>query len=433
MIASLTYIVIPDSADFKEYLGLLNAVFVRSPGTHPTNLLGQHTVRLSPAHTAQLNPDGLSFCVPPGGKSAFVPVFLTDVNVMGVRYSFTPTSGDRGYGHAEILDLTMKDFKIIERFRDKEERLVTNAIDFQPNFRMKGSNVYLQISRAGSIHLDRVLYSPNIDARIVGSPEITVVSCPRVEFVDMGPNEDIRCSTRESDAQLAVDISGIPPLKLRWSKTINGRREYFSIEGIDNDRGLDFDRNLNHRHYPTHGYERVMSEGVSYPRDLRIPLEASLVVAGDHLYILEEIADAVGNVVHLGSDILLTDKSTASKSNIIRSFIVLRRPTVSFKSCSPETPAYMLLGSEMPLVISANSSDVYDSNWDITLKYQPPVDVRNGMGRGAWLSPWEKTFSIRAHRKEIKLPITAPGDYTIVHVKGKVRSSYFQLLSPVQL
>jgi len=385
------------------------------------HLLGQHIVRISPTITAQLSPDGSSYCLAPTGDPVFIPVLLNDANVARLSYSFTPLAAeDRGYSHTENVHLTARNLKANEQIRLKEARRLFGAGNHgalgPPTFGKERSIVYIQLSKAGTVRLERVLYSQNIEARMIHPFQVTVVPCPRAEFVDLGPTSDgVRCSGVDSDIQLLVDVYGIPPLNLRWSKIINGRREHLHIDGIE--RGGAFER-YDRTHATDNG--RAYQRHSLVPQDMRAPLEISLHTVGDHLYVLDEIVDAVGNVVHMDMSLVSTDRVSVSKSKTIRSFVVLRRPTATFKDCTPDTPTYLKLGSESSLIVSGNTSDAFNTEWEVTLKYQPPIDVyRNGRG-AAWLTPWERTFMNQGNRRDIYVPVVGPGDYTIVMIKGKV-------------
>jgi nucleoporin POM152 len=98
--------------------------------------------------------------------------------------------------------------------------------------------------------------------------------------------------------------------------------------------------------------------------------------------------------------------------------MVLRRPTVSFKHCGVGTPT-SLIGSDVPLTISANEADSFDAPWEISLKYQPPTNVDGNKG-GKRFKAWTKTLKTQGSSQELSIRANTPGDYTIVGVHGKV-------------
>ena len=391
-----------------------------------SHLLGKHDIRISPVITAQLNPDSATYCLAPTRSPVFIPVLLNDANIVRLSYSFTPLiAGDKGYTHPENVHLTARNLKTVERMRLKEARRLSDPVNAgvleSLSSNGKRSLVYIQLSTPGTLRLEHVLYSQNTEARIVYPFEVTVVPCPRAEFVDYGSaRDDVRCSGGDADVQLLVDVYGIPPLNLRWSKIVNGRRDHMLVDGIE--RGGVFERSAKYDRAPAIGDDRAAGylRHSLVPQDMRTALEVSLTTVGTHHYVLDEIADAVGNVVHMDMSLISTDKDSVSKSKTMRSFIIMRRPTAAFKDCSTDAPAYMTVGAESSLVIAGNTSDGFNSGWEVTLKYQPLTDVYRNGRRAAWLTPWERTFSNEGSRKTIHVPAAAPGDYTIVMVKGKV-------------
>lgn len=86
---------------------------------------------------------------------------------------------------------------------------------------------------------------------------------------------------------------------------------------------------------------------------------------------------------------------------------------MSFRSCGPGRPASLLIGKETPLLVTANDADVDDGPWDITIKYQPPSDDKRKF------KPWQQDFKTQLGKRELTLLARAPGEYSIVGVKGR--------------
>ena len=376
---------------------------------------------MSPISTAQLNHNGQSFCLAPPDNFVLIPVLLNNTNLSGLRYSLTPLGYD-GKESVEYVDMTAKEFKAIEQSRleqlrqsrpppsitgpseeydeydddsDDPERQPTHS-----SLQKSQSLIYIRLTKPGTLRLVRVFDVTNIDARLHHPSAITIVPCPRVEFVeDPNPKHSVLCAGQDSELGLMIDIHGVPPLSLRWLKTINGRREQFLVEGIEG------------RHEHDHGLDPALTPRTTLPQNLRIPLTIPLDVPGTYVYALEEVMDTVGNVVRIGPD--------ATGARTTRSLMVLRRPTVSFKHCGPGTPTSLLIGSDVSLTISANEADSFDAPWEVSLKYQPPTDVGGNMGNKRFKA-WTKTLKTQGSGQELSIRANTPGDYTIVGVHGKV-------------
>ncbi|KAF5384775.1 hypothetical protein D9615_001264 [Tricholomella constricta] len=401
----------PETFSLMDYVAPLTFGLLSSSGPKAAHLVGQHTVRMSPISTAKINPQGLSFCLAPPDNFILIPVLLNNTHVAELRYSITPLGHDTdNHEKAEVVILTAKDLKAIEQERldafqisrpavathdsgdydeyDDDDDTVREPQNAHSTLQTTQSLVHIRLSKPGTVRLDSVIDQSRVQARISYSSAITVVPCPSVEFVDSEPAKDnVRCGGPDSELQLIIRVHGVPPLSLRWLKTINGRREHFLVEGIENnddqDRGTASTR-----------------RGVA--QDLNIPLTVSLDTPGTYLYALEEVMDSVGNVVRVGSDGSAGVSGSITQTSTTRSLIVLRRPAVSFKHCGPGSPTSLLIGSEAPLTIAVNEdADQFDSPWEISLRYQPSPDSDGGSKANKRYKPWKKTLKTQGKKREL--------------------------------
>ncbi|KAF8807863.1 hypothetical protein BYT27DRAFT_7139354 [Phlegmacium glaucopus] len=402
-----------------------------------THLLGQHTVRMSPISTAHLNPQGLNFCLSPTNSLVLLPVLLNNTNLAGLKYTFTPLShiDERSRGKVETHELSAKDLKQVEQTYHERLQLVTtgqpartkdeydeyddddddgsNPQRAQSTLQQTQTLVHILLARPGIVRLERVYDSSNADARLVIS-EAVVVPCPRVEFADddtSAAQKSIRCAGQDVDLQLKINVYGVPPLSLRWLKIINGNQEQFLVEGIEadhKDKHLQVDDGSS-----TETPFSLATNQRHIVQDVNIPLTISLDKSGTYLYALEEITDGVGNVVRVGSDLTSPETDSITQTKTTRSFMVLKKPVVSFAHCSSEMPTSLLIGSEATLNIKSIESDNFDAPWDISLYYQPPVDAKSSKQ----MKPWKKT--LKAQGKSLTFRTTTPGDYKILDVTGK--------------
>ena len=407
-----------------------------SLSTKDDHLLGQHTVRMSPMSTAQLNPQGLSYCLSPTSNFVLIPILLNNTNLSGLRYSFTPHVEDPlDHSRKEIVDLTAKDLKAIEQLRlellrvsqhtplihdadeyDEYDDDVTEKQNPHSSLQDTQSLVHIKLSKPGILRLESVSDSSDTSTRIAFPSVLTVALCPSVEFVDEGlDKENTRCAGEDSDLKLMISVRGVPPLSLRWLKTVNGKREHFLVEGIQNESDQDLGVAQNDRPIATIG---------NVPQGVKIPLSVSLDASGTYLYALEEVTDGIGNVVRVGSDTVSLDSGSLSQTKTTRSLMVLRRAAFSFKNCRPGSATSLLIGSEVPLTISATEFDGFDPTWEITLGYQPPPNLDPSRSKNRY-KPWKKTFKTEAGRKELTVLAKAPGDYTILGVRGKVCEVFY--------
>ncbi|KIM79771.1 hypothetical protein PILCRDRAFT_9965, partial [Piloderma croceum F 1598] len=401
------------------------------------HLLGQHTIHMSPISTAHLNPYAHTFCLSPetNGGVVLVPILLNNTEVGNVRYTLTPL-GDGDGGKVEYVELGARELKAIEVARveslsiarpgsvgstnnlpqnnDDDEydeydddpsspsspsdtKPTTDSAD-QHHLQKTQSITHIRLKKTGTIRLERVLdVSSNTAARLAHPLEVTVVPCPKAEFL-ADRVESVRCAgagagtdSKEgtgTDLKFMIDIKGVPPLSLRWFKEVNGRREHFLVEGIES----------GHRHPQPADDTQAAPElplvvntrkKSKVPRELKVPLEVSLDAVGRHTYVLEEIIDGFGNAVYLDHHhppsssssshklpFLFHDPNTTTNhpnTKTTRTLSVLRRPSISFKHCGPGSPTPLLIGSEAPLTIAVNEAagDEMDAPWDVEVVYRP--------------------------------------------------------------
>lgn len=429
-------------------------VFTGSRVTGDSHLSGEHVVRMSPISTAKLNPYGETFCLASPSHSILVPLLLNNTSPAAVRYSLVPLGYVEGSGaKVDKVDLSAKDLKAIETARleslqaarastlkqdhddydeyDDDEEDEDESDPHAMKLQKTQSMTYIRISKPGTLRLDRVVDSSSVDARLVYPREVTIVPCPRAEFV---PDNvaDMRCATpgitsgAGEELNLEIDVYGVPPLSLRWYKEIDGRRESFMVEGIESS---------------AHGHRRTVDETKALERvstqrpaaDLRIPLTVSLDSLGTHSYVLESVTDALGNVVHAGSTHPSdpTASGALQKSGVVpshnassartrRSVSVLRRPSVLFEGCGPGTPVSLLIGSEASLVVSAKNADTLDGPWDVNVHYEPLVDEDDNSKKSSRKhKPWTKAVQLPQSRRDVTFGANEPGEYTLVGVKGR--------------
>lgn len=273
------------------------------------------------------------------------------------------------------------------------------------------SLAHILLRQPGIVRLERVVDVSGSDARLVAS-EAVVVPCPTVEFAEdeESAQETVRCAGSGPSPQLNINIRGVPPLSLRWLRTINGHREQLVVEGIEGD------------HKDAAHPQTVSPTSVSQvpsPQNVTIPLTVSLEEPGTYLYALDEITDGAGNSIRVSSDTISQENHSISKTKSTRSFMVLQRPAIAFSHCSVDSPLSLLKAEETTIGIKAVRTDALDAPWDILLVHRPQ-DEQNKNSKG-----WQKTLKMQANQKEVGLRANSQGEYKIIGIKGKVGFSKY--------
>jgi len=403
---------------FSIFYSVPLSSFFTPPDSH---LLGEYTIHvssdphpdepLSPLSTAQLNPHAHTFCLSPQTNNfVFIPILLNNTDVAKVRYTVTPlgySAGWWGTSKIEHVELSSKDLEAIEIARVKGLRVAQSTTNMSldvvdkekdnsktSNSTHTHSMAHILLEKPGILRLQSVMDKSNIEVRLNHSREIIVVLCPQADFTPDGLKM-VHCAGQ--DLTLTIAIRGLSPLRLRWFKEVNGRREHFVKEGIESVHSMDSSSEL----------------------------AVSLDEIGRHVYAIEEVIDGVGNSLSISHPSTFTEHAHEANAtfygpnlNSTRSFSVIRPPAVSFKYCGPGSPTSLLIGSEVPLTIAVNHADVLDAPWEVSLKYQPPTDLEEN--RGKRLQSWRKNLMTPRKKKDLSFRASTPGDYRIVGVKGKV-------------
>ncbi|KAF8560070.1 hypothetical protein OG21DRAFT_1502415 [Imleria badia] len=391
------------------------------------HLLGQHTVRMSPISTAHLNPDAFTFCLSPPSHAVLIPIIVNNTTPANVRYSFTPLTyieGQSGTGRIEHIELSGKDLKAIEQARleglqsvrvhstedeyedDEDESPSTSDSQLQKT----QSLTHIRITKPGTIRLERILDSSGVAARLAHPLEVTVVPCPTAYYTDDSiaqPADAIRCQGDTSDIDLTIDIRGVPPLSLRWSKYVDGKKESFLVEGIE-----DSDP-ASRSHADSRNVVRTSSKT---PQILKVPLSLSVESLGRVTFVLESVIDGMGNIVPLDQGVTSETfhREVTLNSKTARSLNILRRPSISFRNCGPGNPVSLLIGSDAPLALQVTDSDPLDAPWNVEVKFDPSEDTKSGSKS---VKPWNDT--LQTQQSSLSLSASAAGEYTILGIRGK--------------
>ncbi|KAH9081740.1 hypothetical protein EDB83DRAFT_2334467 [Lactarius deliciosus] len=382
----------PMSLSFLTF-GLVTS---ESYGGKDSHLAGQHTVRMSPISTAQLNPYSQRFCLDSSSTNVLVPVLLNNSNPISLRYTITPLGHlESSGGKIESVTLSARDLKAIENAQYFDDDVDDYDDEYAADDSRDAHSPLPRLQKTQSLEpfTSTTVNDPSgVDARISYPSEVTVAPCPSAQFVDgdaLTRGDNVKCAAtglntldEEKDVRLTLSIYGVPPLTLKWFKEVNGRREYFVVEGIETEQLSRSDTSTPLQTSP--------------PQEVRVPLTVSAEAFGVHTYVLESVTDALGNLE------TLSNLSLESSTKISRSLRVLHRPTMAFKGCGPQKPSSLRIGSNVSLVIDSQDSDDLDSPWDVKVRYQPPTDEFG-----------------KSDRRDLTVTADSPGDYTIVDIRGK--------------
>ncbi|GJJ13358.1 hypothetical protein Clacol_007610 [Clathrus columnatus] len=393
----------------KEISTREKSVYIEDVINQGGHLFGQHTVRLSPISTAKLNPSLETFCLEPTSDFVLVPVVFNNTRPAQITYSIASLDNlQKNY-----ITLSLKELKQIEKTRietqldlqkvdpvqdenseddyydlleAKQRPAVTHSGSLDSKHHLEKTEVlqHIKVTHPGTIRLEKALDQGNTEIRI-GTSEVTIVDCPRVELVPIDEKDDgMRCIGTTEIFDLKV--YGMAPLTLKWHREVSGRKESFTVEGIEGDHDVP---------------------GRSNAQNLHIPLKIQLDTLGKQTYALDGLADGAGNSL----DLTVIQGTTRAYTS--HSVTVLRRSAMSFAACGPGRPTSLLIGKEAPLSIIASELDLNDGPWNVTIKYNPPANDKRSF------KSWQQDFTTLPGKRDLTLLAKAPGEYTIVKIQGQ--------------
>jgi nucleoporin POM152 len=389
-----------------------------------SNLLGQHTVRMSPVSTAELNADGYRFCLSPHNSPLLIPVLLNNTNPTVLRYSLTPLDGSDD--KIEYFDVNPREMRLADSSMSHEQHsgAVTSppseedeyddddaAEEKGPALQKTQAVAHIPVTRPGILRLERVTHSNSVDARLAYPTSLVIAPCPSAAF--MSDQHSVysftRCSGSNEDAHTNIEISGVPPLSLQYSKHHKYTVEHFDVEGIDGNH------HVRHRS--------------NTPQTIQIPLDLITGAAGTHIYVLDSVTDGLGNQVFLGDSTSALIKReaehpgsiAAEKSTYARSIHVLSRPQLAFDRCSSSNPAQLLKGQEVALALLASNVDPQDWPLEAIVTYEPIVvnDGKDNHDKASTTADQGWTRTLQIDGKNSRIQAGSPGVYILRSAHGK--------------
>jgi nucleoporin POM152 len=359
-----------------------------------------------------LNPELQPFCLGGDRKTVALPIFFNATIPVEVELIRT----DLETNTQESIKLTRVQIRDIERKAKRESQEgVQPAVQFD-----------YPVKKPGAYQLGRVLDEYKLEVQRKNA-QTFVVPCPKAWVGP--PAAPGRCIGELSD--LSLQVEGTPPLKIKYSRTINGKDHSFHFQSLQPD---GFTSPL--------GALRSTSllglddEDISWARSQRVPvsLNESMHASGEWQYSVDEVQDGFGNLVKY--DYADDIEGKPKPKHLVQNFVVKERPRVQLQGCDLRRPLKVAKGDskELPIQfkIAGQTPDVtaHTLTWHFS-----PIDTLTESGdHGDVVS----TGSYNARNARDRPMISAPGLYTLKSVsasscEGEVQEpSSCLLLNPLE-
>ncbi|KAL2134601.1 hypothetical protein VTI74DRAFT_11343 [Chaetomium olivicolor] len=376
-------------------------------------IMGRQIINILPEGSAVLNPELHPFCLGGDRKTAPIPIFFNATIPVEVELIRT----DLETNVQESIKLTRVQIRDIERKAKRESQDgVQSVVQFD-----------YPAKKPGAYQLGRVLDEYKLEVQRK-NPQTFVVPCPKAW---VGPSSSPgRCVGDLSD--LSLQVEGTPPLKIKYSRMINGKDHSFHFQSLQPE---GFSSPLSAvRSTSLVGLD---DEDISWARTHRVPvgLNESMHASGEWQYSVEEVQDGFGNTVKYESPAEDPEGKPKAK-HLVQNFVVKERPQVRLESCDLRNPLKVAKGDskELPVrfKIAGQTPDVtaHTLNWNFS-----PIDTLTESGDHG------DVVSIGTYNAKNALDrpkISAPGLYTLKSVsaggcEGEVQEpSSCLLLNPLE-
>ncbi len=345
-------------------------------------------ILLTTPSSATMNPKGLPFCLDSQHSSVQIPLFFNQTipkHVELLRIDFDTNTN-------ETIVLSSKE---VNRARKEEDGLL--AI----NYIAKKTGIY---------RLYKVIDRTKLEVQRRMSDTL-VVSCPKAS-VKSGASD--KCLGDLSD--LTMEIEGIPPLKIVYTRTANLDQSVHHFQSIQPENFIS----------PLIGATGpgtlvpAGTQDVSWARSQRIsvPLNESMTRSGHWVYSIDEIHDATGNIATFtvsGED---GEHIYPKRAYLEQALNVHERPIARLAGCDSRNPIMVANGktAELPVSYSLPGRAPDDTSHTLTWKFSP-LDTLTKSGDHGEEVTIEQYSAKSAHNNP---RIREAGLYTLTGVKSKV-------------
>ena len=361
-------------------------------------ILGKQIVHILPEGSATLNPHKRPLCVDGSKSLTYLPIQINQTLPI-------------------TIDLLRVDIETSERetitVSAKEIRRMTKQAQKASPLQERNSPLLLQypIANTGIYKLQRVVDESKLEVQRTPSTAV-VVECPR-GWLRAKPRH--KCKGDLSD--FSFQVHAAPPVKVSYSKVLNGANQGHATLHVhpENLRKPDVPEEI-----PNVGMSLTDLADVSWNKmqTIDIPMNESLGVSGDWLYMIDGISDVFGNAANY-SDMRLHDAGLYKpvKSQVEQHFSVHERPFLTTRACDSQQPLKVEKGKALPLPIDIGSGGpgkLEDGPFTLTYLFVPEADSQLDQSQ-LIASPHQTTISVGLHDQ---VDIKEPGMYRLQSVQS---------------
>ncbi|SLM40169.1 hypothetical protein LPUS_10891 [Lasallia pustulata] len=316
---------------------------------NPSLILGKQIIHILPEGSAMLNPDQRPFCIGISKTSVELPIHINQTTPILIELLRIDLDSNTN----EIITVTSKRIRKLKKEADRE----FSKYDITSPRVLKYA-----VKRTGLYRLQKVVDESKLEVQRRLSDTL-VVQCPSASVKSV-PQD--KCRGELSDFYLQADAT--PPLKIKYSKTINRDDLGFTLLSVHPDNLIP---PLTQQ--TTSGTLATLQDtDVSWARTrhIEVSINETLGISGGWQYSIDEIYDALGNAVNYSRPEENGQRGPARGSPLEQTFTVHERPKAALHGCDSQHPLKSAKGRSrrLPLRLTSTGNRVI-ANSHHTISY----------------------------------------------------------------
>lgn len=310
-------------------------------------ILGKQIIQILPEGSAILNPQKAAFCLGGQTRSIELPIQInqtTPAMIELVRYDLETYEND-------VITISAKQVRQLKRQADK---LYPKSDKSSPRM------LKYIIKKTGLYQLQRVVDESHLEVRR-RSFDTLIAPCPEAQIHTELMN---KCKGDLSD--VALNVTGVPPFKVTYSKKINKQQSTSSVQTIQ-PPSLDSPLNVGE---PSGTLVDPRAVNLDWTRvtTVIVPINESLTQDGLWSYSVEQVEDGSGNTIRYAAE---SDVQNGSPSAVRQQRLVVHnRPRISFDGCNSQRALRVAREDSIRMPLKLHASDALaSSDWPLQLTY----------------------------------------------------------------
>ncbi|KZF18884.1 hypothetical protein L228DRAFT_251752 [Xylona heveae TC161] len=375
-------------------------------------ILGKQIIHILPEGSAVLNPQQQSFCLGSGRNSVSLPIRInqtTPILMELLRF-------DLDAQHNETIKLSAGQLKTMKRQAEKKRAKNDQHGSLYLDFPVKKTGLY---------RLQKVVDESKLEVQRRHSDTL-VVTCPKAFVRPTGLD---KCKGQLSD--FSLEVEGTPPLKIKYSRTVNKADRGFSFQSIQPENLVSplIRQRTGGLLVPVNNVDASWAR----PHRISVPLNESLSTSGEWLYSIEEVHDACGNIANYTQEREEWESSTKG-THLEQLFRVHEKPKAALDGRDQQHPLRVAKGesAHFPIHLVSPYSTTSESTFTFTYLFTPAEKLQPDGEH----SPEASMHEVRIQNGQQLSEIETPGLYSLRSISSQYCSgevfepTTFLLLNP---